>query len=242
MCVMSHAKAALAIGIPHMVCRLLISDNKARWFALHAIVNLIIAARTANAVLGLHSAWKALHYDAGAVCTEAAPAELSSAQPVLLTTYLHLWHALFFRLTRDDVIHHVAFVPLLCIPGALYQWGLCGNFSLFFMCGLPGAAIYALLAAQRLECLPQVYEPRVAFLLNACMRAPGLLFIQPFLWHMLLTGRNDAPWPFVLIQVLLGPFNSLYYTRQSFQRYQSKLRGAPTPPPAPGLPVASKGV
>ena len=210
-----HCVAVLMVCSANVLCWG-VCDAKSRWFAMHALVNVVIAAQTAPIFFHIPSVLR--DGDIGAACTASAPAALSSKLPIAITLWLHLWHVAFFRLSKDDIIHHAVFVGVLVAPATVWNWGVCGNMCLFFVCGLPGAVIYGTVAAQRMGYLQWINEPVLTNAMNSYLRAPGVLFVQPFLWHAYWTSRTEAPAAAVLAQLLLCPVNAVYYARQARER------------------------
>lgn len=186
------------------------------WFCEHALVNAMIATCTLPAV------WAAWRAPMSTLTPTGTPAD--SALPMRMAAWLHAYHVAFYALTWQDVLHHGLFVTLLALPGCAYEWGALGNAQLFFLCGLPGGLVYALLAAQRLGHCPRVREPVVSALLNALVRAPGTLACTLTLATGLRRGLwpGDAPAWAVALQLTLAPANAVYYAWQSVDRARKK--------------------
>ena len=176
---------------------------------MHAIVNVCITVLTLPALLGVDAATDvcALRNHPGA-----------SFHPLYLAFELHLWHVAFFSLSWADVVHHGLFVVFLGVPGGLFEFGLCGNVQLFFMCGLPGAVHYAVLAAQSIGRWTNVDEPWAAFVLKWTLRMPGALVAQYLLYRSWVTGGAQAPPWAIVPQLTLGPVNAVYYAWESARR------------------------
>ena len=86
--------------------------SKARWYALHAIINFINVSSTQYSLI------KALQDPINISTNTIMSYRLFSSYsiwPTILTMMLHLYHFLFFNMRREDFIHHLLFVPfLLC--------------------------------------------------------------------------------------------------------------------------------
>jgi hypothetical protein len=141
------------------------------WYAMHGIVNLVIAGLTLPAALE-------------PVRREACAPAPRSTFPIELTVWLHVYHGLFFELSRADVWHHGVFLGLLGVPGMIFDWGSCGDAQLFFLCGLPGAIIYAMAIFKHV--LDWRHEKKLTFAITALVRAPGALRAQ----YQLFLGRD----------------------------------------------------
>lgn len=183
-----------------------------RWYFMHVLVNVLIAGVTAPAAFRLPVA----HVRE---CTPiAATQHGSSPFPIVLAVWLHVYHACFFPLSRADWLHHGVFVSLLGVPGVLYDFGACGNAQLFFLCGLPGAVVYALTVAKHYFRSVGAYEPAVSLLLNLIMRAPGALCAQYRLALAWRAGVLDPPTWTIVAQLVLGPTNAVYYAAEAWVR------------------------
>ena len=181
------------------------------WLYEHALVNVVI---TCLAAPGLVATWRAplVSLDARVYVDPL---------PLRLALWLHVYHVVFYALTWADALHHGVFVTLLAAPGAYYAWGNLANAQLFFMCGLPGALLYALVVAQRLGRWRSVREPTVTALVNVGLRAPGILFCTCTFLRVLWTRHAPQPhapaWA-VAMQVSLAPLNAIYYSVTSVRR------------------------
>jgi hypothetical protein len=186
-----------------------------RWFVEHAALNVVIAATSAPALTAVARAPReALDPDAFTPW-ETHPFALR------LALWLHLYHTLFYSMTWADALHHGVFVTSLCAPGAYFAWGALGNAQVFFMCGLPGALLYGLLAAQRLGRARAWHEPTVSAAVNVGLRAPGILWCVACFVAILrdpAAVRPRAPTWAIALQVVLAPLNGVYYASESVRR------------------------
>lgn len=176
------------------------------WYAMHAVVNFIISGLTLPAALA-------------PVRREACAPAPRSTFPIELTVWLHVYHGLFFELSRADVWHHGFFLGLLGVPGMIFDWGSCGDAQLFFLCGLPGAIIYVMAILKHV--LTWRHEKKLTFAITALVRAPGALRAQ----YQLFLGRDlvRAPSAFVTLQLVIGPINALFYAVESTLRLRTKI-------------------
>lgn len=60
---------------------------------------------------------------------------------------IHAYHIVGFKLSSEDLFHHIMFVPIIVGVHFIYPWGAVGNMLSFFISGLPGGLSYFLLAA-----------------------------------------------------------------------------------------------
>ena len=180
-------------------------DSKCRWWLAHAIINTLIAAFT----VGPH---------------HTCVAGTTSSLPLHLAVWLHVYHAVFYEMTRDDVVHHILFVPTLGGTGLYFHWGGCLHRILFYACGAPGACMYFLLALKR-TATARVNEPFFSMITYSCIRMPMLLVVVR---DMLLEAGDDsatwkyggaAPKPVVHIFCTLTAINAVMYGWQFFRRF-----------------------
>ena len=183
------------------------------WLYEHALVNAVVACLAAPGL------WATARAPLASLDARASVDPL----PLRLALWLHVYHVLFYALTWADALHHGVFVTLLAAPGGYYAWGHLANAQLFFMCGLPGALLYALVVAQRLGRCTRVREPTVTALVNVGLRAPGILCCTCTFARVLLATEERAPQPHapawaVALQVSLAPANAIYYGVTSVRR------------------------
>jgi hypothetical protein len=189
--------------------------SSTRWFIEHAIVNYIISMisfpHIIHAVEDVNKVLDSNHHG-------------DTRRPLCLAVLLHVYHALFFGLSAQDILHHVIFVSLLAIPGLAWQWGVLGSCQCFFICGLPGAIIYTLLAFRRLGYMCSVNEPMVSYIMNMLVRAPGILLCTITFLYTAWRGNPlpNAPMFAWGLQILLSPINAIYYAHQSRRRLYRK--------------------
>lgn len=184
-----------------------------QWFSTHALVNMVISYWTYNAVyLTIVDPYNSYNVKAHKETIE------NSNVPICLALWLHVYHVLFYKLTREDVFHHFLFATFLAIPGYYYEWGILRNCNLFFICGLPGGLIYALLALQKCGYLLSIPEQYFSLLMNGFIRCPGCLFSSFLLFKCFIENSYEANCIAFIIQLVLTPYNAVYYTIQSIKR------------------------
>jgi len=107
---------------------------KTRWFTLHTVVNAIVV------LLSARDTFETLRDPIHAIGGPASTLAIS------LVIALHVYHAVFFKLTEVDIIHHVVSVGIMGPLAAWYRPGVFINYVCFFVSGLPGGIDYAMLA------------------------------------------------------------------------------------------------
>ena len=187
--------------------------NNTRWFFVHFVVNSIIFVFTIPHVL-------AAFFD---IANLSQGETYAQKFPIVLALWVHLYHFLFFKMTKEDVFHHLVFIPTIALPGYMYDWAGIGNIQLFFICGFPGGVIYLVLFLQKTSSL-YLNEPKISAIMNVCCRMPGVLIANGLLVHAYRNDHVSPPlWAF-LLQVVLAPMNSIYYARQSYKRATRKQK------------------
>ena len=187
-----------------------------RWCALHALSNLVIAA----------VAWPSLCALADDPLSDSDP-----CFPAVLAVQLHAYHAFRFDLSLDDRAHHFLFVAVLGFPSLAYPHRAT-HAMLFFLSGLPGAIIYALVAARRCGLARSVDERGVSALVNLCFRAPGVVYVlsrfaPALLFSHFPSSSLHAPPPLwvALMQLSLPAANVFFYAAQAVRRLPFRGRG-----------------
>lgn len=205
-----HLVPVAALFVLHLGAKWALPDSAlpkaahTRWCAIHAIVNLALCT----------VAWPDL------VAVARAPVQSpleppTSTQPVALALWLHLYHSVCYALSVDDMAHHLLFALLLGVPSYIHARRIT-NAMLFFLSGLPGALIYALVALRRVGICRAWDEPRFSLAVNTGLRAPGILCgVACVLAQPHVAG---VPRVVLAMQVGLPALNAIYYTHQSWRR------------------------
>ena len=188
--------------------------NLARWFLLHSCVNFVIAALCLPAFM-YTSKDPTMVFDASRTHPYAA-----WRWPLKIAGSIHMYHCIgAFSLTSQDWFHHILFLPTLCFPGIIFDWGCLGNVLVFFVCGLPGGIDYLILGLQRTGRIPRLNQKRICANLNLWLRMPGILFAMGICFAARSRHPPHVPmWAFSL-QITFMPFNVLFYTKQSLISY-----------------------
>ena len=90
------------------VCERVCTDAGARWFLLHALGNLVVAALSLPDFLNV--ARKPSHALSVSYC-EGLAFPGCSDWPTSMIIAMHAYHMLRFQLSSDDLFHHLLFVP-----------------------------------------------------------------------------------------------------------------------------------
>jgi hypothetical protein len=192
--------------------------TSSRWFFIHAFANALVvitALRSMAGVLG-----DPLHAMDGTVHADKGPFGSGSVWPLTIINAVHIYHLVGgFRLSAAERFHHMLFIPTLGFPGQLLDWGALGNWQAFFISGLPGMIDYSLLGLQKLGRCRGLTEKRVNANLNVWCRAPGIGSSTWMLYQAMLYGHHNVPLWAAAIQLVLPPYNALYYGKQAVANY-----------------------
>eukprot|EP00937_MAST-01D_sp_MAST-1D-sp2_P007311 g7311.t1 len=223
--------AAIANSLPCLILadrvfRRLTSNAGARWFLLHSFANLWVVVLGAPDMI--YSFWRPLEAMSTEYCVklngDGYPFACSD-WPKAIIVALHTYHALAFRLSSEDIFHHLLFVPVIAGFGFLQQWGSAENVLAFFISGLPGGIDYLLLGLVKMGVVHPILEKRWNCSINTWLRAPG---INLFCVLALCAWCNPAPnadppaaWCFLPV-VVLSFFNGQYYAQRVVGNYYIK--------------------
>ena len=132
---------------------------------------------------------------------------------------------LAFKLSADDLFHHLLFVPVIGGIHFVYPWGASGNILAFFISGIPGGIDYFLLWGVKAGRLSAYSEKRLNCSINTWLRSPGILsfnFLVLFCWLKPYPGTPDADimpgWLFAICFAVIG-FNAQYYAQRVIGNY-----------------------
>ena len=215
------------IFIDFTLCAWMCRDAGARWFLLHAIGNMVVAALCLpdfSYVAANPPAAIAVSY-----CRTLPAGGLGCSDwPTSILIAMHVYHMLAFKLSPDDLFHHLLFVPVIGGIHFVYPWGASGNVLAFFISGLPGGIDYFLLAAVKAGRLSSFTEKRINCSINTWLRSPGILsfvFLVLFCWLKPYPGTPPEDimpgWLFVICFAVIG-FNSQYYAQRVIGNYYIK--------------------
>jgi len=193
------------------------SSHGVRWFTIHAILNYAIAVLSLSDVIEFAS-------NPMAVCSDDKESDHWSSRtkwPLILVVGLHTFHMFpgRFKLHPEDYFHHLVFLPTLALPGMIYDWGVAGNWSVFFICGIPGGVDYTILALQKLGFATRLNQKRISAYMNTWVRTPGVLIGTGITYVSFMNGDcSPPPWA-ILTQLVFMVLNVSYYSKQSVINY-----------------------
>lgn len=189
------------------------SDKGQRWFFLHTFAN------TAIVLFGLKDCAVSLSDPAGSMSARHS----WSAVPGGFVAAIHLYHPLAFKISREDLFHHLAFALTGCGLNYVTNLGPITNLYFFFVCGLPGGVDYFLLALVKEGRLAPMRQKAVSAFINIWLRGPGLTAVFAFAWAAYRSGDHEVNLAVMLLLLLLAPFNGQYYLQRVVANYHFKL-------------------
>ena len=202
-------------------------DRKAaRWFFIHSFANVVVVASALGSVLSILD--RPFDIMDTAVHTDASFFGSASRWPLTIVNSVHLYHMVGgFSLSSADYFHHLMFIPTLGLSGQVFSWGAGANWQAFYISGLPGGIDYFLLGLIKVKMLEPMKEKRINANLNTWLRAPGILMTTILLFASLRAGVHlkpgqaptSAPVWAIVMQLILPPYNALYYGKQAVANY-----------------------
>lgn len=207
-----------------LVCNLLIiyilsifdrfvAPTRARWFALHGFGNLLVVITGFNGMVSslrdpLYSLDSRVYFDRSLFGS-------ASPWPAYIINSLHVYHILFFDLNRQELFHHLVFVPIIGFTGQYFEWGCALGFMAFFISGLPGAVDYLLLVLVKFGKIEPITQKRVCAAMNVYVRGPFIIISAHTIYLAMLYDNLTVPKSVCTAILCVSLFNSLYYTKQS---------------------------
>lgn len=190
-------------------------NNITRWFFLHSIINFIISYYALSDVI---------------TCTinnnicYKINWNFNSVKVYNYSTLLHLYHCIFFNLTKDDYFHHILMV---CICGTLCYLikSIISSFALFFLTGLPGAIDYMLLYLVKKNKIKSISEKKIYTYLSAYLRAPGCTYALSLGMNGVINYYNEKKYNellILLITIIIVFWNGQFYNLKSYESYLKK--------------------
>ena len=190
-------------------------SNTTRWFLLHSIINFIVVYYSlndiSNCILNSNECFK-INWNE------------NSIKVYNYAFILHIYHCIFFNLTRDDYIHHISMVAI-CGTLCYLIKSIISSLALFFLSGLPGAIDYFLLFLVKINKMSAITEKKIYLYLSAFLRAPGCVITFFIGTHGLFEYYfNDKYYEFMLLFLTLNLifWNGQYYLLKSHESYIKK--------------------
>lgn len=198
-----------------LFAKILSRCEKSRWFLLHSLVNInIIKHSFVDLTKCLSSPnecykmkWDNNSYNAFYYCT-----------------VLHLYHCLFFKLTKDDILHHFLMM-FICGSISVVEQNKITTSCLFFLSGVPGCIDYFILYLTKLNLVQSIIQKKIYILINLLIRSPGCLIINSLNIYKFLDYNNYTTFQLFLSATcsFIVYWNAQYYLYQSFYTYYKNI-------------------
>lgn len=186
-----------------------------KWYANHAISNLIIVLTTFQDSLRLLNCQQN--------CQNLKPyggylysfSGYNNIELIMVTNMmiLHSYHILLFdNLRFIDYVHHILMM-LIIFVAYFMKSGVYMSYFLFFVCGLPGLIDYSILALN----VNRKTEKRINTYLNNYIRSPGIIFGLGLMWK----DTFDICYFYVISSYLVLFWNAMYFNYDVIKNYYS---------------------
>ena len=194
---------------------------KARYFALHFVANMICSVAAWPAVV------RGLTEDPRTVYAGASHSMAANSVCIAI----HLYHCIAFKLSAEDIFHHLTFVVVLGGCAIPFKWhgGIANNYGCFFLSGLPGGIDYFLLCLNYHNVVDRAFEKRWFTRINVWLRGPALVVYTFLAWCTWFHGNTQVATPIVVLIAGLHVYNGLHYLEQAVAtgaifEYRAKLQ------------------
>lgn len=190
-------------------------NEKARWFLLHGIINIIIVYYSLSDLSQCYKNPKE--------CYKITWND-NSINVYNYACMLHIYHCILFILTKADYIHHFLMV-LICGVLSYTLQSIIISFALFFLTGLPGAIDYILLYLVKINRLSTLKEKQIYLYLSLFIRTPGCVctaFIGSYGLIDYFNNKNYYYFMILLLNLLLIFWNGQYYLLSCYKSYLDK--------------------
>lgn len=162
-----------------------ITHENHRWCCMHSAVNFIVV------LLTMPGAWTLLSSDS---YQDAATGFNISSSIVVMAA--HLYHLFNFQITDVSLlVHHFLMMTVLTIPyltNGNQQFMFFTDYSLFFLCGLPGMIDYYCMHLCYSGKMERIREKRINNFLNMYIRAPGIMYGAFYTYRLWVNGKINV--------------------------------------------------
>ena len=197
----------------------------AKWFCVHAFANLIVT------ITAFPSLISAISDPANSVTIPITfdsfyPLSTNTIWPVCMINAVHLYHALYFDLDKNDKFHHFMFVPTIGLIGQYFQGGASANAIAFFISGFPGMLDYIGLILYKQGNFRVSRETQKWFCskVNIWCRCPMLLLSCFCFYSGFRYGDYSQMYAIpAALTIILASFNALYYADSSIRSHERTI-------------------
>lgn len=184
-------------------------SSKARWFQLHACVNLIITVIIFNDVKD--------YFNNLFLAIKDRDSNLDNYFIIVL----HCYHCLFFKnLKMLDYFHHFLFVITGVLPSTYLFNNNVTRFITFTGCGVPGIIEYGTLVLVKHNYITTLYQKKINSYMYAFFRSPLAIFNASFIYMGYKYNYFNHENIYILMYILfLTYFNGTFYNKLTIENY-----------------------
>lgn len=197
-----------------MFSKLQMTSKSYRWFFIHFIFNFFITIL----------AYDDIKYCLFNISTCSTNEWFYGDIIYGLTTSLHLYHTMFFKLYSSDIIHHVSTAFLSTPLIILYHRYHSAVMAIWFMSGFPGMIDYFLLWLVKMGYLNYITEKKIYVIISVYIRSAGCVACSTLQLGVLniYTQLSYIEIFAISWNTFVMYFNGLYYMHDTLANYYSK--------------------
>jgi hypothetical protein len=187
----------------------LFKGKLAQWYKTHLVINAINSYYVLPDLIGTFK--DPLHY----VSTT------SSIIPSCLTLALHYYHAIAYKnLAAVDWAHHILMMLILTFPVFCSTTVSFTNYSIFFLCGVPGGIDYLLLILVKHKHISKHSEKMYNSIINTWLRMPGIVFGAVTLLYRYIYGvYGEFGIILITVSTIIYAWNGIYFQERVVYNY-----------------------
>ena len=182
-----------------------IFTDKARWFQLHSVVNMIIVGYIKDDVYRL-------------LVSPLDIKRIDECEELYYILYLHLYHSLFFKNSMMDYFHHIVFVLFGTLPVYYYYNVNIIRLATFVGCGLPGAIEYCTLSLVKNNKITSLTQKTIMSNIYNYFRYPFGVYVCSYIYLVHIIGftswLNDFTVYYTIFMIF---FNGSYFNKLTIE-------------------------
>lgn len=181
-------------------------DNH-RWCFIHSVVNLVVVLLSFRGFLTMLST--DLYQQ-----QMSAPDSGFTIWSSILVMAAHIYHVYSYRITDMSlIIHHYLMMAVLAMTyfnTHNQSFLFFTDYSLFFLCGLPGMIDYYCMHLCYSGNMERIQEKRINNFLNTYIRAPGILYGAFYIYRLWINGY--LAWYYALPVIFSFVWNAQFFS------------------------------
>ncbi len=166
--------------------------KKIRWYLLHIFMNIFVTITSIN---GVYLSYKNIYTNLTPI-KMAEPYSIewffgpTSPLATLIVASGHLYHILFFSITKSDIYHHLVFAGLLTTLNMIGDYGIARNSISFVLSGFPGIIEYTIMLLYKFEYLTKKMMRYYVTIMHCLVRFPlSILIAYSFFYQVFFNSR-----------------------------------------------------